>query len=66
MTAKSGSFREKSFWLDEEYTPNAQVASDMDVNVAIVGGGFTGLSSAYFLKQADSGKYLMQASVVCL
>jgi glycine/D-amino acid oxidase-like deaminating enzyme len=53
MTDKSGSFREKSFWLDEEYIPNAQVASDMEVDVAIVGGGFTGLSSAYFLKQAD-------------
>ncbi len=53
MTAISSGFREKSFWLDEEYTPNPQVASNMDVDVAIIGGGFTGLSSAYFLKQAD-------------
>lgn len=51
MTANSVSFREKSFWLDEEYEPNASLGSNIDVDVVIIGGGFTGLSSAYFLKK---------------
>ncbi|UCD85995.1 MAG: FAD-dependent oxidoreductase, partial [Deltaproteobacteria bacterium] len=47
------SFREKSFWLDEEYKPNEPVTSDREVDVIIIGGGFTGLSAAYFLKKED-------------
>ena len=47
-------FREKSFWLStRDYRPGQPLAGDIDVDVAIVGGGFTGLSSAYHLKQAE-------------
>ncbi len=54
MSAESVSFREKSFWLDEDYIPNASLGTNIDVDVAIIGGGFTGLSAAYFLKKEDA------------
>ncbi len=48
------SFTEKSFWLSsQEYTPGPALADAIDVDVAIVGGGFTGLCSAYFLKKLE-------------
>lgn len=47
------SFRQKSFWLDADYEPNPAVSSDLEVDVAIIGGGFTGLSAAYFLKKQE-------------
>ncbi|MBW1710433.1 MAG: FAD-dependent oxidoreductase [Deltaproteobacteria bacterium] len=53
MNEQLNTFREKSFWLDEDYTPNASLESNIDVDVAIIGGGFTGLSAAYFLKKED-------------
>ena len=50
------SFREKSYWLSSsDYSPNAPVEGDLSVDVAIVGGGFTGLSAAYHLKTAEPG-----------
>jgi len=49
-------FTEKSYWLTtRDYTPGPQLEGDLDVDVAIVGGGFTGLSAAHFLKQAEPG-----------
>ena len=36
-----------------EYAPGDQLRDDLDVDVAIVGGGFTGLSSAYHIKKAE-------------
>ncbi len=46
-------FREKSFWLSQDpYEPNAPLQGAMTVDVAIVGGGFAGLSTAYFLRRA--------------
>jgi glycine/D-amino acid oxidase-like deaminating enzyme len=49
--------RDKSFWLDTygPYTPNPPVQGDLSVDVAIVGGGFTGLSTAYNLRQDNPG-----------
>ncbi len=47
-------FRDKSFWLGHtEYQEAAPLGEDIEVDIAIVGGGFTGLSSAYYLKQHD-------------
>ena len=53
---KSQSFSEKSYWLStREYMPGNPLSGDVDVDVAIVGGGFTGLSTAYHLKKEDPG-----------
>ena len=45
----------RSMWLDTygPYTPGPPLDQDLDVDVAIVGGGFTGLTTAYELRRAD-------------
>ena len=49
----------RSLWLDQLIEPNKQLSSrsalvgDHEVDVAIVGGGFTGLWTAYYLAQLD-------------
>jgi glycine/D-amino acid oxidase-like deaminating enzyme len=49
-------FRDKSFWLStREYDPNPAFRGREEVDVAVVGGGFTGLSTAHFLKQEEPG-----------
>ena len=37
------------FWLDEPYTPRAPLQEAATADVAIVGGGLTGISAAHFL-----------------
>ena len=50
------SFEHKSFWLGADpYQPRPALEGDLDVDVAIVGAGFTGLSTAYHLNQTDPG-----------
>ena len=46
---------QKSYWLNTygPYAPNDPLQGDLTVDVAIIGGGYTGLATAYFLKQAD-------------
>ena len=46
-----------SFWLDEygPYTPNPPLVGDLTVDVAVIGGGFTGLTTAYNLCKAAPG-----------
>jgi len=51
----SEDYAQKSFWLNTygPYTPNAPVEGDVNVDVAIIGGGYTGLATAYFLRKAE-------------
>ncbi len=46
---------QKSYWLNTygPYTPNDPLKGAITVEVAIIGGGYTGLATAYFLKQAE-------------
>lgn len=58
MAVSVASYRQRSFWLDsvaedEPLDPRPALPGDTDVDVAIVGGGFTGLWTAYSLKRAD-------------
>lgn len=49
-------YRSYSFWLDtcgDDLTPRAPMRSSEEADVAIVGAGYTGLWTAYYLKQAD-------------
>ena len=49
-------YRAVSFWFDslpEPVVARAPLSGDLEVDVAIVGGGYTGLWTAYYLKRAD-------------
>jgi glycine/D-amino acid oxidase-like deaminating enzyme len=48
-------YRELSFWhesVPDDLTPRAALPGDMSVDVAIIGGGLTGLWTAYYLLRA--------------
>ncbi len=62
-----GSFQEKSFWLStRQYIPSQPLDHDLKVDVAIIGGGFTGLSTAYHLLKFSPGirVALLEAEVI--
>lgn len=50
-------YEETSFWARQygPYTPNAPLAGDLDVDVAVVGGGYTGLVTARELARDNPG-----------
>ncbi len=50
------SYHDLSYWLstvDEPLTPRPTLGGDADADVVIVGAGYTGLWTAYYLAQAD-------------
>ena len=49
-------YRQYSFWLetaDDDLTPRPAMEGSIDVDVAILGAGYTGLWTAYYLRQRD-------------
>jgi glycine/D-amino acid oxidase-like deaminating enzyme len=49
-------YRARSMWLDGvpgELTPRPSLPGALDVDVAVVGAGYTGLWTAYYLRKAD-------------
>jgi len=50
-----GFYRTRSLWLETagDLTPRPALPGDADADVAIVGGGLTGLWTAYYLAEAD-------------
>ena len=55
-TASDARYRERSLWLDTlpgSLEPRPALEGDTDADVAIVGGGFTGLWAAYYLRSLD-------------
>lgn len=60
-------YAQKSYWLGADpYQPRPALKGDIDVDVAIVGAGFTGLSTAYHLHAAEPGLRIavLEADVV--
>jgi glycine/D-amino acid oxidase-like deaminating enzyme len=51
-----GRYRAVSLWLDtcgDDLTPRPALTEDLDVDVAVIGAGYTGLWTAYYLAVAD-------------
>ncbi len=60
-------FAHKSFWLGADpYTPDPPLAGPQRVDVAVIGGGFAGLSTAYHVKAAapDKRVVVLESDVV--
>ena len=60
-------FRDISYWLGStEYEPSPGLQGEIDADVVIAGGGFTGLSSAYYLKESypELKIALLEANVI--
>jgi glycine/D-amino acid oxidase-like deaminating enzyme len=46
----------RSYWARSQAPRNPPLTQDLDVDVAVAGGGFTGLSAAYFIRKVSPGK----------
>ena len=56
MTEPLPAYRSLSLWhdtTDDDFTPRPSLPGDLDVDVAIVGAGYTGLWTAYYLAISD-------------
>jgi len=59
---ETGRYRSRSLWLDEHpgrLDPRPALAGDAQVDIAIVGGGYTGLWTAYYLLRLDPALRVM-------
>jgi gamma-glutamylputrescine oxidase len=45
-----------SYWAESQIAPNPPLAENLETDVAIIGGGFTGLSAAYFIRKNSPPK----------
>ena len=60
-------YQKKSFWLaTTDYEENPPLQGDARADVVIIGGGFSGLSTAFHIKQQDAGAdvAVLEAQVV--
>jgi len=58
MPENGGGYGELSFWHEtcgDDLTPRAPVPDDIEADVAIIGGGLTGLWTAWYLLERDPG-----------
>jgi gamma-glutamylputrescine oxidase len=46
----------RSYWARSQPPQNPALAADLDVDVAVLGGGLTGLSAAYFIRRVSPQK----------
>jgi glycine/D-amino acid oxidase-like deaminating enzyme len=58
VSSSAARYRGLSFWhetVDDDLTPRPPLIGDATVDVAIIGGGLTGLWTAYYLNRAEPG-----------
>src|SRR5580700_6552997 len=53
-----------SYWAKSAASVNPALAENVDVDVAIIGGGFTGLSSAYYIRKYSPAKQVVVLEAV--
>lgn len=54
-----------SIWLDNiEYQPNKPLNKDIEADILIIGGGITGISLAYFLKNSNLKIALVEKNII--
>lgn len=58
----------KSFWLSHAgpYAPSPPLVGELDIDVAIIGGGFTGLSTAYHMRKTDASVSVAVVEAECV
>lgn len=58
----------KSFWLAHsgEYEPSQPLQGSIEVDIAVIGGGFTGLSTAYSARKADASASVAVVEAECV
>jgi len=48
-----------NLWLDEPYSAGPSLQEDQEADVAVIGGGLTGMASAYFIKKCFPEKRII-------